>query len=688
MLQSTAGINANLHSPATTTWTTPYDGPSHETGAAHAASGFEAIRHSGDRGSVALEGPEPGHWGTEGADTITGDEFDNEIYGLAGADVISGLEGADVIEGGAGDDLLSGGDGDDMFVGLAGLDEIDGGAGEDRLVLAGGLSDYSFVPTGDGGLVYGPGAYDSAFLSSVESVYFAADDALVALIELTAIHGTEESDLLAGYERADLISGHGGDDLIFGSGGADRLYGGDGGDTLYGGTGDDLIDGGEGDDLVVGDEGDDTLRESAGADTLTAGDGEDRVILWGTRADYLFAWDYGSVIVARADESPLTLISVESIYFEGEELLLPILDLVAINGTAAADVLVGTAARDLILGHDGDDTIHGNDGDDEIDGGDGLDTAHYAGASTDFLISRLDGGSISVGDNWGSEGWDTLAGLEYLYFAGDDALVSVDDLPALGTEGDDLIVGSDRGDALTGEGGDDGIAGLDGNDYINGGSGADLMSGGSGDDEYHVDDPGDVVFENIDEGYDFVSASVDFTMSANVEALMIYGDATAAIGNALDNYLGANSALSSHLRGLGGDDSLGGGQGDDILEGGDGADGLVGWGGADSFLYRAISESTVTAFDSIYVFQPGGDTIDLVEIDADPTSVADEAFTFIGEDAFSGSSASGSGELRAFLVADALWQVEGDVDLDGDADFLIQVWLDGAQPLSVGDFLL
>ncbi|MEA3017288.1 MAG: hypothetical protein QOI38_2010, partial [Sphingomonadales bacterium] len=626
--------------------------------------------------------------GTEGDDILVGSAYGDVLDGLAGDDAVDGGAGDDLLIGGAGNDELTGGDGDDLFEGLEGLDQIDGGGGEDRLVLAGGRSDYSFVPNADGALVYGPGGYDSAFLSSVDSVYFAADDALVPLIELTALHGTEEGDALGGFERADLIYGHGGDDLVFGSGGADLLYGGEGADTLYGGTGNDLLDGGGGDDMLVGDEGDDTLRESGGADLLTAGDGDDRVVLSGTRADYLFAWDYGSVRVERPGDGPLTLISVESVYFEGEDLLVPILDLVAINGTGDADMLDGTAARDLILGHDGDDSIQGNDGDDEIDGGGGVDTAHYAGASADFLISREQDGSISIGDIWGSEGWDSLADVEYLYFAGDDVLLAVADLPARGTEGDDVIVGSDRGDSLLGEGGDDSISGLGGNDSISGGSGADLMSGGAGDDEYFVDDAGDVVVEDAHGGYDFVVASVDFMMSAEVEALMIWGDATVAIGNALDNCIGGNSWLSSHLRGLAGDDNLGGGQEGDILEGGDGADVLAGWGGADVFLYRALSDSTAAASDAIWVFEPGTDTIDLGEIDADTSSLGDQAFTFLGTSEFSASGASAPGELRAFLVSDTLWQVEADGDLDGVADFLIQVFVDGAEPLTASDFLL
>jgi Ca2+-binding RTX toxin-like protein len=99
--------------------------------------------------------------------------------------------------------------------------------------------------------------------------------------------------------------------------------------------------------------------------------------------------------------------------------------------------------------------------------------------------------------------------------------------------------------------------------YLYGTTGADLLAGMSGNDTYRVDNVGDVVLESVNEGYDTVSASVSYTLAANVECLYLGG--TAAIygtGNALENTLVGNSA-NNVLDGGAGNDSLRGGLGND-----------------------------------------------------------------------------------------------------------------------------
>ncbi|MDR4479613.1 MAG: hypothetical protein MRJ95_07690 [Nitrospira sp.] len=89
------------------------------------------------------------------------------------------------------------------------------------------------------------------------------------------------------------------------------------------------------------------------------------------------------------------------------------------------------------------------------------------------------------------------------------------------------------------------------------------MSGGIGDDIYIVDNPGDSVVEFEAGGTDEVQASVDFTLSANVERLILTGSGNiAGIGNELDNTIKGNS----------GNNRLVGGRGIDLLEGGIGFD--------------------------------------------------------------------------------------------------------------------
>ena len=112
---------------------------------------------------------------------------------------------------------------------------------------------------------------------------------------------------------------------------------------------------------------------------------------------------------------------------------------------------------------------------------------------------------------------------------------------------------------------------------------------------------------------------------------------------------------------------------------------LRGGGGADIFVYRSAAESAVGGEDRILDFTGGSDLIDLSAIDADSGAGGDQAFHFIGSDAFSGSA----GELRAsFDAGSGLWAISGDADGDGGADFLILVTTTGPDPIAGGDFSL
>ncbi|MBN6151781.1 putative Ig domain-containing protein [Xanthomonas sp. AmX2] len=132
--------------------------------------------------------------------------------------------------------------------------------------------------------------------------------------------------------------------------------------------------------------------------------------------------------------------------------------------------------------------------------------------------------------------------------------------PISGTSGNDSIVGTDRPDLI--------FAGA-GNDVINGGLGVDRMYGEAGNDSYTVDDGRDVVVEAESNGDDLVNASVDYSLTDNVERLTLGGQAMEGSGNALDNAITGNGYYNvlngedgnDTLLGNGGDDSLGGARG-------------------------------------------------------------------------------------------------------------------------------
>lgn len=136
------------------------------------------------------------------------------------------------------------------------------------------------------------------------------------------------------------------------------------------------------------------------------------------------------------------------------------------------------------------------------------------------------------------------------------------------------------------------------------------------------------------------------------------------------------------VNGGAGNDIMTGGAGDDLLLGNWGVDTMTGGAGADSFVFKAgHSGSYEHLADTILDFSRAeGDLIDLSQIDA-IASAGDDAFSFIGDAAFSGTA----GELR-FYATDTGLMIAGDTDGDGVADLFIAA--DGITDLTAADFVL
>lgn len=122
-----------------------------------------------------------------------------------------------------------------------------------------------------------------------------------------------------------------------------------------------------------------------------------------------------------------------------------------------------------------------------------------------------------------------------------------------------------------------------GNDTLRGTSAAEALTGGTGNDTYYIT-PGDRVVEAVNSGIDTVNASITYSLSSNVENLVLTG--TAAIngtGNSLANTLTGNTA-ANRLSGGAGNDTLIGNGGNDRLDGGLGADRMQGGAGDDRYI--------------------------------------------------------------------------------------------------------
>jgi Ca2+-binding RTX toxin-like protein len=193
----------------------------------------------------------------------------------------------------------------------------------------------------------------------------------------------------------------------------------------------------------------------------------------------------------------------------------------------------------------------------------------------------------------------------------------------LGTNADDVMNGSTLADVLLGLGGNDTLNGglgndaLDGgagNDALDGGTGNDSMAGGAGNDSYVVESAGDIVTEAANEGTDTVTSSITYTLTDNVENLILSGSAAInGTGNALDNVITGNSGINvltgndgnDTLYGGDGNDNISGGAGNDTLDGGTGNDSMTGGTGNDIYYVDSASD-TITESTS-----PSGGT-DLV----------------------------------------------------------------------------
>src|SRR3546814_10171120 len=65
------------------------------------------------------------------------------------------------------------------------------------------------------------------------------------------------------------------------------------------------------------------------------------------------------------------------------------------------------------------------------------------------------------------------------------------------------------------------LVGGAGNDQLDGGYGVDQMTGGIGDDTYVVDTESDVIVEQVGEGFDVVNAHSSYSLSGNIEKLVL-----------------------------------------------------------------------------------------------------------------------------------------------------------------------
>jgi Ca2+-binding RTX toxin-like protein len=352
-------------------------------------------------------------------------------------------------------------------------------------------------------------------------------------------------------------------------------------DTLTGGAGDDLINAGDGYNRVIFNAGDGRDTITGSVDTLQLGVG-----LSPQDARYI---DKGNGTTALTFGGLADAIS----FSNGVPSTIEFADgTVWLNGTAGNDVLQGHDRGDILSGGLGNDVLSGEGGADtyRFASGDGQDLIHADAADTIVLTGSLNRADLQVAYTANGDAKLILQ----LNAAGDTITLDQIDRWRSGLSlnwanggvltGAELlalaqplsIVGSDGDDSLQGLAANDQITALGGNDTLNGGLGADTMTGGLGDDLYFVDQEGDRVIEEADQGTDTViSRAANWTMSDNIENLTLAAAGTIGKGNSQDNVLIAQdngaTAVGSTLYGLDGNDRLEA-HGRDVLVGGAGND--------------------------------------------------------------------------------------------------------------------
>ncbi|SHJ99494.1 calcium-binding protein, partial [Propionispora hippei] len=332
-----------------------------------------------------------------------------------------------------------------------------------------------------------------------------------------------------------------------------------------GNTLDNMITGNSGNNVLTGGAGNDTLDGGLGADTLYGGAGND-----------LYLVDYtGDAVIENANEGLDTVQSSISYTLGANVENLRLMGITSINGN-------GNTLNNVLAGNNGNNILDGSTGMDTLIGGLGNDT---------YIVDNI--GDVVIENT--NEGADTVqASIIYTLGANIENLIlsSSANLNGTGNALDNLITGNSGSNLLTGGAG---------NDTLDGGSGADLLYGSTGNDTYIVDNAGDVVTENANEGTDTVQSIITYILGSNVENLILSSSANLnGTGNALDNLIAGNSG-NNILTGGAGNDTLNGGAGADSLYGGAGNDVLCGGTGDDTYLYGIGSGN-----DSIDDYDPSG----------------------------------------------------------------------------------
>ena len=562
-------------------------------------------------GDIETTPTRPGEWlgNLDAGDPISGWGV---LEGTANSESITGFVTNDRIYGKGGADTLKGGDGDDAYY-ISGS----GTSGTQVMENANEGTDtvYSMVNSFDlsGG--------DSTNASAVEYVVLQAQSGMVA----QSATGNEFGQTMVGNNLANNLTGKGGNDLLYGYDGDDFLDGGNGKtsdltsgtdynyaerNTLVGGKGDDnYIVRGSGDVVVENsNEGTDNVFSfidytlGANVENLTLLDGEDsissaRMGVGNALNNVLRGNSFANVLVGGAGND--TLYGSKASDTEADTLIggvgndayyvystRDIIDDSAGNDSlySTADYTLGANIENLFL--QGEATVgQGNTLNNRIVGNETLGSNLSGGGGTDTLEGgygddtfNLSSSGDMVIDKGGNNTVLSSVTVDLNRFAN----ATIQAVELTGTAAINATAQRTVATNIAGNSGNNVLVGGALNDTLDGGTGgADSLSGGLGDDVYYVRNANTIVTEAVNAGTDTVNASVDYTLTANVENLVLQGDAKVGVGNNLSNVIDGSTINGGILHGGANSTGLAG----DTLIGGAGNDQIYSYNANDSITF-------------------------------------------------------------------------------------------------------
>ena len=488
--------------------------------------------------------------GTRFADTLTGDDLDNQLRGEQGDDILNGGGGGDSLRPGSGNNTIDGGTGydyltyqsdggaagvtitvtslgtgtatngfggtdtftniegfsgtplADTFTGSSAQEEWVPGRGDDTIVTNGG-GDYLSYLQDDGAT---SGVVANLVTRQITSSFYGTDSYTGALAR---IYGTQLADVFTGSGADETFLPSLGADSIDGAGGSDRLeyrdFRSNGtpngvtvtmGATLGAGS---VLDAGGATDAFTGIE---YIRGTPKNDTFI---GSTQAISWsGIGGNNTYTGGAGFETVDYANDIffgggggiSINMNGTGTNPFGGTDTLS---NIDRVNGTAQSDTIIGNALANTIIAGDGIDIVYAGPGDDFIDGGAGASSVLageagndtiYGGAGNDYMI--------------GGDGNDTMVGL-----GGIDSLYG-------GAGNDYLVAGDGPGSVVDGGAGANTLWGAGGADYIVGGEGADLLVGGASSDYLFGNAGDDTLYGGQGTDYIYSNAGNDFIWTDDV----------------------------------------------------------------------------------------------------------------------------------------------------------------------------